>query len=354
MNKIANFWGEDGFGTYEVTFGKMLSTQRVNGTADTWIIPGFVDIHFHGISGMDTMTASPCDFEAMCSKLTREGYEAFLPTTITAQAEDVNQALSNLPENNPMIPGFHLEGPFINPEFIGAQPVLNPAPVPINPEWRSVLEHPMLKVVTLAPEMPHNLDLILELNRRDVISSMGHSAATYEEARRGFEFGVTHVTHMFNALRPFHHREAGAVGYALMNDSLTCELIYDRKHVCKESASLLYKMKGEDKIIAVSDSTAATRLAPGQKLNMWGHDVVVDNDCVRLASNNAFAGSTITLLDAFRNIFEDFGPAAAIKACCLNPRKALKMTEPPRVYIHFDKDLEILAIYQRNSPWEAI
>jgi N-acetylglucosamine-6-phosphate deacetylase len=189
----------------------------------------------------------------------------------------------------------------------------------------------------MAPELPHALELASRLMERGVIVSMGHTNATYEEARRGFEFGAAHTTHTFNAMRGLHHREAGILGYALATDALRCELIYDRLHVSREAAGLLFKCKPEDRVIAVSDSTLATGLPPGQTVTMWGHECVIGKKQVRLASNGALAGSAITLLDAFRNLHEDFGAEKAIRACCLNPRAALGISQIKR-WVQLDRE----------------
>lgn len=348
MSYVATFLGEEGFGTYDVTWGENPTFERVSKASDQYLIPGFVDIHCHGAYGMDFMASSQSDLLALAKKFRKEGYEAFLPTTVTASFDDVKAAISQLPDD-PMIPGFHLEGPFISPDYPGAQPEEQIQDFSLSPTpWDEILSHPKLKVITLAPEKPHAIEKILELSKNQVVVSMGHSNATYEEARRGFEFGAIHVTHMFNALRPFHHREASIVGYALNSEALSCELIYDRVHVSKDAASLLLKAKGPHKIIAVSDSTAATRLPPGHRLQMWGHDVIVDTHDVRLASNGALAGSTITLLDAFRNLTEDFGAEFAIRACCLNPRNAIGLPTEPNLYVELNKNLEITGLWLKG------
>jgi N-acetylglucosamine-6-phosphate deacetylase len=171
---------------------------------------------------------------------------------------------------------------------------------------------------------------------------MGHTDATFAEARAGFEAGALHTTHTFNAMRGLHHREAGVVGYALTNDALRCELIYDRHHVTRDATELLLRSKPAGGVVAVSDSTMATGMASGERLTMWGLDVVTSPGEVRLASNGALAGSAITLLDAFRNLAEDFGTETAIRACCLNPRQALRRLEPPAMYVVLDGRWDIV------------
>lgn len=344
MNGRYRFLGPEGFGSYELRWEGEIIAEHGHFPADHLIVPGFVDHHFHGAYGIDFMTATRADLEFLADKLAKEGYEAFLPTTVTASADDVMRALGNLPEH-PMIPGFHLEGPFISRAFPGAQPpgfIMDP-PVGAS-EWDAVFDDARLRVITMAAEHPNALPLILRLMGRGVIVSQGHTNATYGEAKAGFEHGAGHATHLFNAMRPFHHREPGVVGYALTTAGLNVEVIYDRHHVSREAMKLVLHCKQPDEIIAVSDASAATRLPNGSELEMWGHRATVELGTVRLA-DGTLAGSTITLLDAFRNLAQDFGEELAIRACCLNPRRALKLG-PPRVYVEFDQGMNLVAVHQ--------
>lgn len=349
MNGVYTMLGEEGYGSYRLEDGRF---ERCSDAPTGLLTPGFVDIHIHGAFGIDAMTASTEDFRVLGRRLRANGYEGYLPTTVTAPATQVQSFLDALPTDDPMILGFHLEGPFISPAFPGAQPPQHIVKPPVPGEgWDDVLDDPRLKVITMAPEIPGALELILRLNQRGVIVSMGHTNATYEEARRGFEFGARHTTHTFNAMRGFHHREAGTVGYAFANPDLTCELIYDRLHVCPDSARILLQVKGAEGVIAVSDSTAATELPPGTPLTMWGHPVDVGRGEVRLVSNGALAGSAISLMEAFQNLAEDFGPETAIQACCHNPRRALGLTGPPRVFVEWNFDYTLRRIHEmRLSP----
>jgi N-acetylglucosamine-6-phosphate deacetylase len=306
------------------------------------VIPGFVDIHIHGGFGIDFMTATGSDdVQRLSRELQKVGYEGWLPTTVTAGAEDVKRVLAHLPDDDEMVLGFHLEGPFISTKYPGAQPSSYIAEPPKEgSEWDDVLNDPRLKVITVAPELPGALGLVRRLSNRGVIVSMGHTNATYEEAMAAERAGARHTTHTFNAMRPLHHREAGTVGYALASDRIATELIYDRHHVSKEAASILIKSKPKDKLIAVSDGTMASGMAVGETLKMWGLEAVIGEGQVRL-KDGTLAGSAITLLDAFRNLLEDFGPETAIQACCLNPRKALGMKKP-QVHLVLNRALEIV------------
>jgi N-acetylglucosamine-6-phosphate deacetylase len=307
-------------------------------------VPGFVDLHIHGGFGVDFMTATPDEMVYLCARLAEEGYEAWLPTTITASLPDVLQALAHLPRHS-MIPGFHLEGPFISPDYPGAQPpdaILSPDLAVAG--WDEVWTHPLLRLVTLAPERPGALDLIRRLSARGVRASMGHTAASFAQATAGVEAGVCHATHTYNAMKGLHHREAGALGCALSDDRVLAELIYDRVHVSPAAASVLLKAKGLKRVAAVSDSTMASGMAPGTEFEVWGHTMITAEGEVRLKSNGALAGSAITLRQAFRNLGQDFGIEAAVMACSVNPRRALGMGSPARVWLWIDPDFCVAAI----------
>jgi N-acetylglucosamine-6-phosphate deacetylase len=340
VNKTVSFLGPEGFGAYEADISRRI-LRRTEALAETLLVPGFVDIHTHGAFGIDFMSSDQAQMEVLCCKLRAVGYEGFLATTVTASPANVRLALEALPKN-PMVLGFHLEGPFISTTFPGAQPQSSIVDPPIGHSvWDSILDDSRLKVITLAPERPGALGLINRLVKRGVRVSMGHTNATYQEADEGFRAGADHTTHTFNAMRPLHHREAGTVGYALGNDDLFAELIYDRHHVCREAAEILFRCKPADRVVAVSDSTMAAGMAAGQKVTMWGLECVVGDRQVRL-TDGTLAGSAITLLDAFRNLYEDFGPETAIRACCLNPRLSIGHHAPPSLYVEFDRNLEIV------------
>lgn len=332
--------GPKGFGPHRFVDGQLIPDE---GIADRLLTPGFVDLHIHGAFGYDFMEANRAGLIEMLDHLATIGYEALLPTTITAPAADVQRALDSLPEH-PMVAGFHLEGPFISPKFPGAQPPEFIALAPSSPsDWDPILDDPRLKLVTLAPEQPGALELTRRLTARGVRVSMGHTAATFAEAAAGEEAGICHATHAYNAMRGLHHREAGALGYVLDSSGIDAELIYDRKHVSPPAASILLRAKGLGHVIAVSDSTLAAGAAPGTEVTMWGIHARVGEGDVRLA-DGTLAGSAITLLDAFRNLWSDFGAETAIRACSLNPRRALGRHEVT-TWVEFDMEKRLTAIH---------
>ncbi len=339
---VYQWLGVEGFGAYRYDENGFTKSE---GGIGNLVTPGFVDIHFHGAFGIDFMSATPSDLVALKSKLKAIGYEKVLLTTVTESAENIKNALSNLVIDDFYF-GFHLEGPFISPTYPGAQPEDFIIEIPDAPsDWDTILDDSRLKVITLAPEMPRALALIMRLFKRGVRVSMGHTNATYEEARRGYEFGVRHATHTYNAMRPLHHREAGAVGYCLANPDLKSEIIYDRKHVNLDALKILIARKNLDAVIAVSDSTAATGLPAGTDIDMWGHRCTVGNKEVHLKGTETLAGSAITLADAFINLAKDLDVETAIRACCHNPRMALGLNDEPATLLEWDRDLNLIGIY---------
>jgi N-acetylglucosamine-6-phosphate deacetylase len=345
--------GDQGIEVWDVELeGGRLKRNPSKGEASSTLAPGFVDLHIHGACGIDFMRASQAEMIRMADLLSERGYEAFYPTTVSASARDILQAIETLPDD-PRIPGFHLEGPFISPQFPGAQPpqAIRGLEIPKKEQaaWEQIFDHPKLKLVSLAPELPGAEGLAVRLASRGVRVSMGHTNATYEEAHRGFAAGVRHATHTFNAMRGLHHRELGALGFALSEDGLFNELIYDRLHVAKEAAELLLRIKPDDKVLAVSDGTEASGLPAGTPLKMWGHQVETRDGGVFLKGTDTLAGSAITLADAFRNLAEDFGVEIAIRACCLNPRKAMGLPSDPRCWVEIAPDFTIAQVFSETA-----
>lgn len=332
--------GPVGYRPYRISWDKGgPSLEPEDGTPESVLMPGFVDIHIHGSFGIDFMSCSQAELISLADQLSEIGVESFLPTTVTASPAQVADAIAKLPSSVESILGFHLEGPFISDKYPGAQPQGDIAGLPPSPAWEPILADLRLRVITMAPELTGALPLIQQLASRGVIVSMGHTNATYVECAAAYASGARHTTHTFNAMRPLHHREAGTVGFALAHPELGCELIYDRLHVSQPAAQILIQAKSPDKLIAVSDSTLATGLEPGQTIKMWGLDCVTAPGEIRLAVDGTLAGSAISIRDAFFNLASDFGFEIAIRACCYNPRMALGQSSRPRVWQEVSLDL---------------
>lgn len=349
MTECLSALGPQGFGSYSVEWTPSGPRfQPTSQQASATLVPGFVDIHFHGAFGVDFMSASRDELLWLADQLALIGYEACLLTTVTAKREAVEHALANIPDHD-LYRGFHLEGPFINQSYSGAQPAEDIVQ-PDSGDWDAVLDDPRLRVVTLAPEVSGGDMLVQRLVRRQLTVSLGHTGATYAEADRAFSLGATHTTHTFNACRPLHHREPGVVGAALTNNEVKCEVIYDGHHVSGPCTDILLRCKGTEGVIGVSDSTAATGLEPGTRLSMWGHDCRVETGKVVLAASGGLAGSAASLRDCFRNFVQDFGWETGIRACCLNGRAAAGMTGEPKTWLVFDKDVNLLEARHLSVP----
>ena len=270
-----------------------------------YVAPGLVDIHIHGYLGEDTSDGSVEGIRKMAEGIVKNGVTAWLPTTMTVSYDDLRHAFDAVrvlmdKKNNPkgaQIMGVHAEGPFINPSKKGAQAVeyIRPADAPFLIENSDVI-----RIVTIAPEMPGALDCIREVTEKtSILVSMGHTAANYETAKAGIEAGVRHATHLFNAMTPLNHRDPGVVGASLADDRVSTELIADTFHISPDLFGLVAKVKG-DNLILITDSTRAGGLEDGE-YTLGGQPIFVKGIECRLA-DGTIAGSVLKLNNAIRNM----------------------------------------------------
>jgi N-acetylglucosamine-6-phosphate deacetylase len=297
-------------------------------------IPGFIDVHIHGVGGADVMDATKEALDTMTNTLPGEGTTSFLATTMTQSSTEIEKALTNAGDyikeqqarGKAEILGIHLEGPFVNAKRAGAQPldhIIDPN-LEIFKRWHS-LSKENIKLVTMAPEQPGGLELVRYLKENGVIASVGHSDATYEEVSGAIEAGVNHVTHLFNQMRGLHHREPGVVGAAFLHDELKTEIIADGVHVRPEMVKLAYQQKGNEGVILITDSMRAKCLKNGQ-YDLGGQDVTVE-DGKAVLSDGTLAGSILKLGNAVKNILAYTGCSLedAIEMASVNPAKQLKI-----------------------------
>ena len=270
-----------------------------------YVAPGLVDIHIHGYLGEDTSDGSVEGIRKMAEGIVKNGVTAWLPTTMTVSYDDLRRAFDAVralmdKKNNPkgaQIMGVHAEGPFINPSKKGAQAVeyIRPADAPFLIENSDVI-----RIVTIAPEMPGALDCIREVTEKtSILVSMGHTAANYETAKAGIEAGVRHATHLFNAMTPLNHRDPGVVGVSLADDRVSTELIADTFHISPDLFGLVAKVKG-DNLILITDCTRAGGLEDGE-YTLGGQPIFVKGIECRLA-DGTIAGSVLKLNNAIRNM----------------------------------------------------
>nr|WP_117149013.1 N-acetylglucosamine-6-phosphate deacetylase [Paraliobacillus zengyii] len=297
-------------------------------------IPGMIDVHIHGVNGADTMDATKESLQTIVTSLPSEGTTSFLATTITQEQSSIENALSNAGDfiknqqssGQAEILGVHLEGPFINRKRAGAQPVehvIDPN-LALFKKWQTIAND-TIKLVTLAPEKAGANALINYLKESNVIASIGHSDATLKEVDQAITAGLTHVTHLFNQMREFHHREIGVVGAALLREELITEIIADGIHVEPEAIKLAYQQKTADRLLLITDAMRAKCLKNGS-YDLGGQQVTVIDGKATLA-DGTLAGSVLTMAQAFKNIitFTNCEIEDAIKMSSTTPAKELNV-----------------------------
>ncbi|GAA0743356.1 N-acetylglucosamine-6-phosphate deacetylase [Clostridium oceanicum] len=293
-----------------------------------YISPGFIDLHIHGSGGKDTMDGKVDSIKTISNTIAKRGVTAFLPTTMTVSKEEIYKALDiikkcmNIELEGAKVLGCHLEGPFINENYKGAQR----ADYILKPSYDFIKDYKdVIKIITLAPEKDENFEFIRKVkNNTDIILSIGHSNATYEEAMESIDEGISHGTHTFNAMTPLHHRKPGIVG-AIFNSDIYSELIADKIHVHEAIFTPLIKLKGKDKVILITDSMRAGCMKDG-KWDLGGQNVTVKDGSARL-EDGTLAGSILTLDKAVKNVFEntDIKIWEAVSMVTKNPAKDINI-----------------------------
>lgn len=271
-----------------------------------YLSPGFIDLHIHGSGGKDTMDGSIESLKIISSIIAKNGVTGFLPTTMTMDKEKIYKALESIRSGmkfemeGAKILGAHMEGPFINQIYKGAQK----EDYIIEPDYEFIKPYEdVIKIITLAPEKDTNFNFIRTVKKNtDIVLSIGHSNATYEEATSSIENGISHATHLFNAMSPLNHRKPGIVG-AAFKSHISCELIADKIHVHPGVFQILIDIKGSNKIILITDSMRAGCMKDGVS-ELGGQKVIVKNNSARL-EDGTLAGSILTLNRAVKNIVEN-------------------------------------------------
>jgi N-acetylglucosamine-6-phosphate deacetylase len=288
-------------GDVEIADGRVAAIG-VAGRGSGVAVPGFVDLQVNGFGGVDFATADAADYRRAGQALLETGVTAFQPTLITAAEEELVAALAEVPGEpiGPRLLGVHLEGPFLSPSFLGAHPSAGRRDPDAELLERLLAAGP-IRYVTLAPELPGALDLVDLLLARGIVVSVGHTGATAAEAQVAFDRGVGTVTHLFNAMRPFHHRDPGIVGAALARSDVIVQIILDGHHVNAEAALLAWHAAA-GRLALVSDAIAAAGTADGTS-RISTVDVLVQNGVVRGPAGE-LAGSVLTMLQAMRNLHE--------------------------------------------------
>ncbi len=325
--------------------------------------PGFVDVHVHGGGGFSFFTKNPEQVASYADWAPRNGVTSFLISTLGRDAEETEMVLNGL---RPMVGrpgaaeplGFHLEGPFINPVRKGAfdERMLR---TPIEEEFGRYQETSggLIRQVTIAPELPWALDVIAGVRHTGAIPAMGHTDATIEVARLGFEMGVGHVTHLFNAMRPIHQREGGPIVAALMEEAVTCELICDGAHVAPDLLRLAYRSLGATRTVIVTDNM--TIAGTGSTTGSFAGSTVTTEGAAAKREDGTIVGSVATMDQHFRNAIDFLGiePATAFRLCSTNPARVAGASRRKGVLdrgfdadiVLLDRDLQVAATVCRGA-----
>jgi N-acetylglucosamine-6-phosphate deacetylase len=316
-----------------------------------YLAPGFIDLHIHGALGRDAMEASPEAFRAICDYHITGGTTSLLLTTVTSPIPKVVEVLRAVRDSGSFgqIAGVHIEGPFISRARRGAQReefIRDPDAESVN----QLLEFAdVIKRVTLAPELPGALDLIDRLRERNISASGGHSDASDEQARAGFDHGMRHVTHTFNGMssarRQGIYREAGLLEFALSEPEIMCELIADGHHVSTTLMKMLYRAKGPSAICLVTDATAGAGLSEGARFSLSGLDCVTSDGVCLLADRSALAGSASRMIDLVRTVVNEVKVPLheAVAMASTNPARALAARTKGRLEAGADADFVVLS-----------
>jgi N-acetylglucosamine-6-phosphate deacetylase len=344
--------------------------------AGSTLIPGFMDVHIHGAGGHDVMEGTDEAFDAVTATVARFGTTSLVATTVTASPEETCRSVAAMARAakrssvasrsdsagaRAEILGVHFEGPFISAARRGVHPA----------EWIAAPSMALLggfldaaqdtaRILTLAPELPGALDLVREAQRRGIVAAMGHTDASYAQAEAAIGAGVRHAAHVFNAMRPFSHRETGVLGAVLTSREVTAELIADGVHVDDAAIRLLLAAKGVDRTVLVSDGTAATGMPDG-RYRLGSFEVNVTNGVCRNAEGK-LAGSTLTLDRAVRQVVSlGVGLQDAVRMATLNPARVIGMESRKGILaagadadlVLLDEQLQIAGVMTRGEGWPA-
>ena len=319
-------------GDVGVEDGRIVDVGLGGGTPGRIAVPGFVDLQVNGFAGVDFLAASADDYVRAGEALLQTGVTAYQPTFITAAEATLLEALRIVPAApaGPHIVGAHVEGPFLSAERLGTHPN----------EYRRdpdlelldrILDVGRVTAMTVAPELSGASALIQRLLERGIVVSAGHTNATAEQAHHAFDLGVSTVTHLFNAMRPFRSRDPGIIGVALTRGDVFVQLIVDGHHLADETVRLVWAAAG-GRVALVSDATAGAGLGGGSY--QLGDVAIEVADGVPMREDGVLAGTVLTMIDAVRNFhalgiaFEDaIGAATEVPARIIG-RPDLGVLEP--------------------------
>ena len=326
------------------------------------IVPGFVDVHIHGCAGADTCDGKRESIDAMAEFLLTKGVTAFCPTTMTVDRAEIEAALLaakacvDQPGPGARVVGVNMEGPFIAAARKGAQK--EEAILPPDPElFRHFqeLSGGIVRLVDIAPEQPGGLAFIREVKDLCAVS-IAHTTANYDQAKESFDAGITHATHLFNAMSGLHHRDPGVVGAVFDDSRVYAELICDGFHIHPAALRAAFQVLG-DRALVISDSMRANGMPEGEPFDLGGQMVTVREGKATLA-DGTIAGSVSNLHQEVKNLVSFGIPLEqAVKAASLIPARSIGLEEeigsiaPGKRadLVVLDENLDIVAVYHENQ-----
>ena len=323
---------------------KMPAEAEIIDACGNYAAPGLIDVHIHGFLGEDASDCSPEGIKTMSEGLARQGVTGFLPTTVTIPREDIQNAaditrslMGDAGLRGAAVLGMHAEGPFVNPKKKGAQ---NEAYIQA-PDASLILENSdVIKIVTLAPEMDEGFSAVREIVRNsNTVVSMGHTDASYEEACEAVLAGVSHSTHLFNAMSVLAHRAPGVVG-ASLNKNISTEIICDMFHIHPALYKIVYACK-KDKLVLITDCVRSGGLTDGEYM-LGGQKVILKGIECRL-EDGTIAGSVLTLNKGVYNFYCHAGVSLceAVNCASLNPARLIGL-DKQKGSIEAGKDADII------------
>jgi N-acetylglucosamine-6-phosphate deacetylase len=305
--------------------------------------PGFVDLQVNGFGGVDFLDTDPDGYTRAGEALLETGVTAYLPTFITSAEEHLASALEqvrNAPPGGPRILGAHLEGPFISPHRLGTHPAehrRDPDPALVT----RLLDAGPVSLMTLAPELPGAHELVAYLRERGVVVSCGHSDASAADAHGAFDLGASTVTHLFNAMRPLHHRDPGIVGAALARPDVVVQVIVDGVHLAPEVVELAWRAAA-GRLALVTDAMAAAGVGDGV-FAIGDVEVEVASGVAQRTGDGVLAGSVVTMIEAVRHLHALGAPLeATLEAASTVPARVLGSSRLGRIEPGAPADIVVL------------
>jgi len=318
------------------------------------LIPGMIDVHIHGAHGFDMMDGTEESIFEVSKTCALTGCTSFLVTSVSSTIEDLMLMIRNVKnvigkEQGAKIVGIHLEGPYLNIKRKGMQNELYLRHPNVD-EMKEILSEAgdLVKMVTIAPELPGGIEMVEFLKEQGIIVAIAHSDATYEEAKDAFSKGASHVTHCFNGMRPIHHRDPGLVVAAFEEEHVSLQAIVDHVHLHPAIVRLMHRIKGPEGVVLITDALQAMYMGDGE-YEFGGHKVTVANGEARLA-DGTLASSTVTMNEALEKTVESgISLQDAVYMAATTPANILGLNTKGIIAPQMDADLVLL-----DSTYEVL